>query len=98
MPPEEEPQGHCRIAPDLVAEVVSPNDLIYEVAARVAEYLGAGVRLVWVVNPADRTVQVHRQGGTGTILREADELAGEEVLPGFRCQVGELFLAPGQHR
>ena len=59
------------------------------------EYLGAGVRLVWVVNPPTRTVRVHRADGTVADLREADELAGEDVLPGFRCRVGDLFRGPG---
>jgi hypothetical protein len=41
-----------------------------------------------------RLVEVHRAQGTGTILRENDALDGEQVLPGFRCRVGDLFLAP----
>jgi Uma2 family endonuclease len=87
-------EGHLPIYPDLAVEVLSPNDLAYEVDAKVQEYLTAGARLVWVVNPQARTVEVHRPQGTGTILRENDELDGEDVLPGFRCRVGDLFLPP----
>lgn len=87
-------EGHVRIAPDLAVEVISPNDVLYDVHAKVAEFLSAGVRLVWVVNPQTRWVEVHRAEGTGTILRENDELDGEQVLPGFRCRVGDLFLPP----
>jgi Uma2 family endonuclease len=87
-------EGHVRIAPDLAVEVLSPNDLAYEVDAKVEEFLAAGVRLVWVVNPEKRTVRVYRAQGTGTILREQDELDGEDVLPGFRCPIRELFLPP----
>jgi Uma2 family endonuclease len=87
-------EGHLPIAPDLAVEVLSPNDLAYEVDAKVQDYLSAGVRLVWVVNPLARTIAVHRLGGTGTILRENDELNGEDVLPGFSCRVGDLFLPP----
>src|SRR5262249_36993748 len=48
--------GHCRIAPDLAVEVISPNDLAYEVDAKVQLWLNAGVQRVWVVNPQQRTL------------------------------------------
>ena len=51
LPGERIPEGHVPIPPDLAAEVISPNDLAYETDKKVEEYLGAGVRLVWVVNP-----------------------------------------------
>lgn len=86
--------GHTRIVPDLTVEVLSPNDNAYQVAQKVQEWLEAGVRLVWVVNPADRTVAVHRATGPGTILRETDDLTGEDVVPEFRCRVGDLFRPP----
>jgi Uma2 family endonuclease len=79
------------IPPDLVVEVLSPNDLAYEVDEKVNEYLDADVRLVWVINPKLRTVRIHRLDGTVAVLSEADELSGEDVVPGFRCRVGELF-------
>ena len=94
LSPSDQPEGHCRIVPDLVAEVVSPNDLYYEVEEKLMEYLAVGVRLVWVVNPPTRTVRVHRADGTAAFLREADELSGDDVVPGFRCRVGALFAIP----
>jgi Uma2 family endonuclease len=96
MPARQRPQGHCPVAPDAAAEVVSPNDLYTEVEEKVAEYLEAGVRLVWVINPATRMVRVHRADGTVTDLGENDELTGEDVIPGFRCHVGDLFRNPGE--
>ncbi len=86
--------GHCPVAPGLAVEVVSPNDTAYEVDEKVQEFLAAGVALVWVVNPQWRTVEIHRATGTGTILRENDEIGGEEVIPGFHCRVGDFFLPP----
>src|SRR5688500_1678314 len=78
------PKGHCRIPPDLAIEVTSPNDLAYEVEDKVAEYLGAGVPLVWVLDPPTRTVRVYRPPssplGSGIVLRETDTLSGEDVL------------------
>lgn len=87
----EEPEGHSHIAPDLAVEVLSPNDLADEIDEKVEDYLGAGVALVWVVHPRLRMVVVHRHDGTSAVRRENDELDGENVLPGFRCRVSELF-------
>lgn len=92
LPDEELPNGHCQIAPDIAAEVVSPNDTHTEVSAKIEEYLAAGVSLVWVINPETRTVLVYREGGdTVGFLHENDELTGESVLPGFRCRVAEIL-------
>lgn len=87
-------EGHVLIHPDLCVEVVSPNDSYYDVDQKAEEYLRAGVSLVWIANPVNRTVQVRRADGTSTTLREHDELTGEKVLPGFRCRVGDLFQLP----
>ena len=86
--------GFMTIAPDLAVEVVSTNDLVGELDEKVDEYLRAGVKLVWVVRPAARAVQVFRANRSESWLWAADELSGEDVLPGFRCQVGDLFPNP----
>ena len=91
LPPDQEPTGHCRVAPDLAVEVNSPNDVFEDVAFKAGEYLAAGVKLVWVVDPLTETVYVYSPGGGGRILTNRDELTGEEVLPGFACPVSELF-------
>ncbi|MBW3597261.1 MAG: Uma2 family endonuclease [Planctomycetes bacterium] len=85
------PRGHCPIAPDLAVEVVSPRDSYYEVDQKVHEYLAAGVKLVWVVNPDSRTLRVHRLGGATSDLSETDAVSGEDLLPGFQCRVSEFF-------
>jgi Uma2 family endonuclease len=90
---EEIPDGHVPIPPDLAVEVVSPNDLAYEVDEKLLDYRSVGVPLVWVINPKERVVWVHH-GGVVRLLTEADELTGEDVLPGFRCPVRNLFLPP----
>ncbi len=87
-------QGLCTIVPDLVAEVISPNDLYYDVREKTEEYLQGGVRLVWVVDPHTRSVQVHRANGSTEELHEHQELDGEDVIPGFRLLVSELFRVP----
>ncbi len=52
---------------------------------------GAGVRLVWVVDPQSRLVTVHRPDGTGEVLSRHVALDGEDVLPGFRLPLADLF-------
>lgn len=94
LPGEQRPRGHCRLAPDLVVEVISPNEFYSDVEEKVREYLSAGVRLVWVVNPPTRSIRVHRPGNSITDLGESDELSGEDVIPGFKCVVAELFREP----
>lgn len=84
-------RGHGRIAPDLVVEVVSPNDLFQEVDGKVDEWLTAGVQLIWVINPRARTVTVVRPDADAHKLTVRDELRGEPVLPGFACRIADLF-------
>ena len=62
-------EGYARIPPDLAAEVISPNDLWQEVEAKVQEYLAAGVRLIWVIDPEGRVVYVIATDGTVSRLR-----------------------------
>ena len=83
--------GLCPIPADLVVEVVSPNDLAYDVDRKVDEYLSADFPLVWVVNPVTRTVLIYRGDGSTARLGEDDEITGEAALPAFRCRVGEFF-------
>jgi Uma2 family endonuclease len=84
-------EGYLYIPPDLAVEVVSPNDRAYDVAAKVEEYLNAGVPLIWVIDPEVRTVHVYRGDGSVSWLHEKDELSGEDVVPGFRCPVSAIF-------
>jgi Uma2 family endonuclease len=81
------------LAPDLVAEVVSPNQFHPEMAAKARLYLAAGVRLVWVVWPKHQQVDVWRQGADHPvgILKIGDNLDGLDVLPGFSYPLADLF-------
>ncbi len=96
LPGDRAPTGYCLIAPDLAIEVISPSDVFYDVEEKIAEYLNAGVKRVWVVNPQRRTVSIHRPPGSGqgavTALSEADKIGGEDVLPGFEASVKEFFV------
>jgi Uma2 family endonuclease len=85
--------GYVTIPPDLAVEVTSPSDKVYELEEKVEEYLRAGVRLVWVIYPEVHAIQVIHGDGSGYRLRAGDELSGEDIVPGFRCQVASLFPA-----
>ncbi len=88
------PKGYPALAPDLAVEVLSPNDLAYEVEEKIKDYLEAGVKLIWIINPAGRSVQVYRHDGSIGRLLESEQLEGEEILPGFNCAVRTLFEVP----
>ncbi len=89
--PEPEPTGYAELAPDLVVEVLSPDDRPGEVLAKIGDWLNAGVRLVWVVDPGRRKVRAYRQDGAESLLSEEDSIEGEDVLPGFSCPVRSVF-------
>jgi len=77
--------------PDLAVEVISPSNSPSQIHAKVADYLAAGTRLVWVVDPERRRVTIHRSLLSPRLLGTADTLDGEDVLPGFSVKVSELF-------
>jgi Uma2 family endonuclease len=77
---------------DLAVEITSPTDRPGRIEEKVADWLGAGTVLVWQVDPATRTVTVHRAGRPARTLTADEELDGGEVLPGFRVRVAELFV------
>ena len=91
VPPPEQHAGFLRLVPDLVVEVVSPYDRPGAVAAKAAMWLEAGIRLVWVVNPSTRAVAVHAPARDVRVLDAGDALDGEDVVPGFRVAVADLF-------
>lgn len=83
-------RGYFPGAPDMVVEIVSPNDRYVDVQEKVDDWLAAGTRLVIVVNSRNRTVNVHTPEGALT-LTEADTLDGGDVVPGWRMPVADIF-------
>ncbi len=84
-------RGFFEGAPDLAVEVVSPTDRAGELLAKVQDWLAADCRAVWVVDPTTRTISVYRGAGEITLLGINDEVTDEELLPGFRLPVAEVF-------
>jgi len=83
--------GYPALAPDLAVEVLSPGDRPGEVLAKVADWLSAGTRLVWVLDPERRLARVYRHDGSETIVTAEGALAGEDVLPGFGCSLVSIL-------
>lgn len=83
--------GFMPLVPDLAVEVISPNDMVYDVDEKVREYLEAGFPLIWVADPKARTITVYPGGGRPTIHTADDELTADPPLPGFRCKVADFF-------
>jgi Uma2 family endonuclease len=89
--PPQPATGFADLAPDLVVEVLSPEDRPGEVLAKLADWLSAGTRLVWVVDPVRRVARVYRQDGSESIVTADGALAGEDVLPGFACPLESIL-------
>jgi Uma2 family endonuclease len=85
------PKGHLRVAPDLVIESVSPNDIMVQLHQKVQEYLSAGVRMVWVILPETRSVEIYRSDGTVSLITDPADLDGEDVIPGFSIPLAKIL-------
>jgi Uma2 family endonuclease len=96
IPPEGEPETKWPIPPDLAVEVMSPNDLYERVYAKTIEYLAAGVKQVWLVSPEHHTVTIYRSATNITAFPGDCALVSEDLFPGFRCPLREIFTSPMQ--
>jgi len=83
--------GYPALAPDLAVEVLSPGERPGEVLAKVADWLSAGTKLVWVVDPERRLARVYRHDGSEAIVTANSALDGEDLLPGFSCSLASIL-------
>ena len=91
FPNEVVPVDYVNLPPDLAVEVVSPKDRPRWILDKVGEYLEAGVRLVWVIDPQKQRATVYRSILEVRELGRDDDLDGGDVVPGFRCRLGEIL-------
>jgi Uma2 family endonuclease len=82
---------YIREMPVLVVEVISPSETAEYINEKVADYLAAGARLVWLLYPRTRTAMVHRADGTAHTIPADGSLDGEDVLPGFSEPLFNIF-------
>jgi len=91
VPSLEARQHIMEVIPDLVVEVLSKHDTVAEISDKIDDWLGAGVQLLWIVDPFRRTVTIYQPGRDPLLLGEHGTLEGDSVVPGFRCPVAEIF-------
>lgn len=84
-------EGFAPVPPDLAIEVLSLGDRARQVLDKVGEYLGAGVRLVWVIDPADRRANVYRSLMDVKTIGAEETLDGEDVVAGFACPLASIL-------
>lgn len=87
------PKGYLEVAPELIVEVISPNDRWKDIQDKLKAYFAIGVEQVWLIEPEDHTVFVYLELTEVIRLGEADILQGEGVLSGFTLPQAELFAA-----
>lgn len=85
------PKGFFSGPPDLAIEIISPRDRLVDVHAKANAWLAAGCRMVWVIHPSRRSVELFRSGQAVVSFRDTDMLPGHDVVPGFECPVAEIF-------
>jgi Uma2 family endonuclease len=85
------PKGFLDVPPELVVEVLSPDDRYGDVMEKLREYLDLGVDLIWIVDPERRYVLAYRTLHDVERFEEGDVLRDEEILPGFALPLAELF-------
>lgn len=91
LPLDTRVRGYSEVVPDLVVEIISPNDRPVAVHDKAQMWLRYGVRLVLLIDPDARSVTVMPHDGPAQTLTDADTLDGSDVLPGFTCAVSDIF-------
>lgn len=94
LPIDGEPETKWLLVPDLAVEVISPSDYYEKVHAKAMEYLTAGVKVVWLISPENQTITVYRSATNIMAFPPESELTCEDLLPGFRCPLSEIFKSP----
>lgn len=89
--PDPLPHGFPELAPDLAVEVLSPGDRPGEVLSKVADWLTAGTRLVWVVDTERRQARIYRADGSESMVGDGATLEGEDVVTGFTCALADIL-------
>jgi Uma2 family endonuclease len=89
--PDPAPVAFAPFAPDLAVEILSPSDRPGETLAKVADWLSAGTRAVWVIDPMRRSARIYHEDGTELVIGERDALEGGSVIPGFSCPLDSIF-------
>jgi Uma2 family endonuclease len=85
------PEGYLETIPELIVEIRSKNDSLAEFNRKAADYLQAGVQMVWMIDPQSKTVTEYRPGAAARKLSVADTLHCDDIIPGFALSLAEFF-------
>lgn len=99
---KEQQRKFAPIAPDFVIELMSPTDDLIELQQKMSEYISCGVKLGWLINPDDKSVEIYRLGATRfgsedsaakdrEVLDNVGYLSGETLMPGLIVDLAEIF-------
>jgi Uma2 family endonuclease len=93
---DREPQGRgaegwLEGAPDVAVEVLGDRQAMFERMTKALEYLAAGAKMVWILEPETARVVVFTPPNQIRILPPDGVLDGGDALPGFSCRVEDLF-------
>lgn len=91
LPVRESPEGYLETIPDLVIEIRDRNDTTAELDKKVAVYIAAGVRIVWVADPAKKIIVLHQSGRAPRACGESNTLILDEVNPDLKLKVAGVF-------
>lgn len=86
------PKGFFSGAPDLVVEIISPNNTFAELHGKMIEYFANECRLAWLIHPDEQSILVYRSPRPDRLLKITDNLDGEEIIPGFSMPISNLFM------
>ena len=90
---EQTKQGRIGIdvIPEFVIEIISTNDKLYPVQEKITEYFKAGVKVVWLILPDEKLIEIYTSRRDVKICIEDDVCSAAPVLPDFEIKVSELF-------
>lgn len=89
--PKRPSKGFLEVAPELVIEIMSPDDRWQQIRQKLEDYFSIGAEWVWIVEPENRAILVYHSMTEMQKLDEAATLSGEGVLSGFELAVADLF-------
>ncbi len=94
VPPPDRWDEPLRLAPDFVAEIVSPSQRarLSELDEKMREYIDWGVRLAWLIDPRARLVRIYRADGSIEDLDHPATLSGEDVMPDFTMDMTDIWI------
>lgn len=78
-------------APDLAVEVLSPSNTRIEINERLGDFFASGTQIAWIIDPEEQRVEVCHSPTRRELLGSGGFLDGEQLLPGFRYPIADLF-------